>query len=746
MRSIFKVTLAGGLLLSATIAGNTQSASPPTPAEQAAGAKQQGSASEATKALKEKLFAVAVKVKTPIFEGKAVPLALQIKKAPQLTQSLAGADVSIAGVSAQGYSQYVTHNGKKIGQAVLTRLTKDERFVELNAENFTSQFDVDDDAIDPAEILEINGNEAELVAALKKLNAEEPEEDEEDKKEKDEEEGEGSNKNGGSGASDGKSENELASAYKTPERREADEEDEEPEEINITEEGCQPVYDKAQNVVTVYNKTQTLKGGVVVKDGTCEPSGKTFTVQKQYGTCPDLVDVEGRKAQPQFQAYYLNDAKERTDLEQCQVDEDMTFKITEKESCPVEVDIEAKTATIITSLVYTDRNNTERTARGCEPSTSLEPLPLTLNTQACSIKHDFAAGQSKEMGTWTYTKNDVTYQASACIDTGNTFPHNKVFKQNGVDVCKVLINMDTQVAIPQERTQITVAGVRQFIDECKPNQSASKDIRATTDTCENPATFTHDLDAGVSYGMERFYYENPDRVYVTDCLQGAATYTHGVKITSWKYNDEELTAQPLSTVSITVAGKEHTIVADALLGGAPEVPYAALEDETVENTAARYYEACNSFVPTSVRKVYERPDGTKHYVAAGEGAPIAEGDKCVREVETVERWFKTVANKGGWVASASVENIHGTRVQIPGGYGSWVSEEDGPYRRPQLVRKNSPTVCAPGSMNLKNYNEIVQRTRITEPDGDISFTDWVRLTEKETDTTYAYEKDPGNGC
>ncbi len=745
----FKVILGATLLSLAVPAsvGIAQTAGIPTPAETDALSASQttnslenqaGKTAQAgdQKKLTENLFSVGVAEQLELEKGKAIETPLVFRSQPKVDEP-----VSIEGVTIDGYSSYATYNGKVIGQTVITSLKKDGMIVDLDAQDFSSQYNMDTPKIEPEQEISIKGNEAALVRALKTLNGEdageEKEEEEEEKEEVQEKSDGGSSAINSSGAND-----DATNGYQTPERRNVADP---AEEIKITEEGCQPVYDSVQNVVKGQNKTQTFKDGVLVSETACEPSGVTYTVQKQYGTCPDIVDVPGRSAQPQFQAYYLDDVKVRKDLGECQPDLNQTFEITEKDNCPINVDLIARTATVASSLVYTDRNNTERTARACEPSQTLDPLPLVLNTQVCSLKHDFGAGRSDEMGTWTYTKGGVTYQASDCINTGNVFPHNKVFKENGVDVCPVLINMDTKAAIPQSRTQITVAGSKKFIDECKPDQSASKDIRATTDTCSNPATFKHDLSAGVSYGMERFYYDNPGRVYVTECLQGETSYNHDVEITSWKYDDEQLKAQPLSTVSITVDGTKYTIVSDILLGGAREIAYAALEDETVENTAARYYEACNSFVPTSIRKVYERPDGTKHYVAAGEGAPIAEGDKCVREVETVERWFKTTTTTSPWTSSASMENVNGVRVTVPTGYGTRVFESDGPYSAPQVKRKNNEALCSDGQLTITNYTETAQRTRITEPGGEVSYTQWVRLRE-QTKKIRGYDFDPRPEC
>ncbi|WP_139201453.1 hypothetical protein [Pseudovibrio axinellae] len=626
------------MLLTSTAAGFSQTAAPPAPASQAAGAGQQGpGAAQATAALREKLFAVAVKQTTPIFEGKAVELALQIKKAPQFTAGVNKDEVSVAGVSAEGFSQYVMHDGQKIGQAVLTRLTKGERFVELNAQNFSSQFDVEEDVIDPEETLDVSGNEEELIAALKKLNAQgEPEEDKEKDKEEDEEKYEDVEReeNGGSGSGSDSSkggETPGQSGYETPERKEVEEKDapeEDREEIRVTFEGCSPVIDRNQGQVRVQSKTQTLKKGIVVEESACSDSGTNFSIQKSGASCDDKIDVTARIAKPQYLEYYINSQQERIQLSDCQPDPDTTFSITEDASCPIDIDLDAGMAYIETSLVYTDGNNNLQSVRSCERSEFYQPIKMAQVTDGCNIRHDFGNSLSTEMAMWIYQKDEQFFQASPCTVTENTYPHEKVFKKNGVDICQTMVDLSGRRAIPQYRTQITVNGAAQYIDQCTPDSNASVEIKSTTEGCINPAEFNHDIAAGISYGLERHYYENPNRFYVSSCQQGGTSYTHNVELSSWKYDDEKKIAQPLSDVSINVSGQVYPLASNMLLPGAPEIAYTSLGEESEQKPGGRYFEGCYAFIPTRLTDVFERPDGTRHEVSLGAGAPYEEGYQC----------------------------------------------------------------------------------------------------------------------
>ncbi|WP_206599955.1 hypothetical protein, partial [Pseudovibrio sp. W74] len=511
-----------------------------------------------------------------------------------------------------------------------------------NAENFSSQFDVEEDVINPEETLDVSGNEEELIAALTKLNMqEEPKEDKEkeDKEEDEKYEDVARNENGGSGSSSdssGGGDTPGQSGYETPERKEVEAEEapeEDPEEVRLTFDGCSPVIDRNQGQVRVQSKTQTLKKGVVVEESACSDSGTNFTIQKSAATCDDKIDVNARIAKPQYLEYYINSKQERIQLSDCQPDPDTTFSITEDDSCPIDIDLEAGMAYIETQMVYTDGNNNLQTVRTCERSDFYQPIKMAQVTDGCNVRHDFGNKLSTEMAMWIYEKDDQFYQASPCTVTENTFPHEKVFKKNGVDICQIMVDLTGRRAIPQYRTEIVVSGAAQYIDQCTPDSTASIEIKSTTEGCINPAEFNHDIAAGVSYGLERFYYENPNRVYVSACQQSGTAYVHNVEVSSWKHDDEKKVAQPLSDVSINVAGQVYPLASNMLLPGAPEVAYTKMETESEQVASGRYFEGCYAFIPTKLTDVFERPDSTRLEVPLGDGEVFEEGYQCKPTIE-----------------------------------------------------------------------------------------------------------------
>lgn len=594
---------------------------------------------DAAKKIREDLFAVATKERTKIFEDRAVPMSLVFKKLSTLSEN-----VSVEGVTAEGYMRYVTVNGRKIGQAVISKLRKADKSVDLDAQTFTSQFDlkINESELAPEKVIDVDGNEAELVAALKQLNSElaEEEEEEDGQRPRPDQNTTGSNnRNAASAAQGGGSNGDMAnqpqdSGYKTPERSQA-----EPEptiEVRTTTQGCDLVVDAASNVVREQSKAQTFKDGIMVEETACLDSGKTFPIKKSYLTCGDTVDIAGRRAQPQYISYFDDASGVRQELSDCQPDPEQVFEIVEAETCPISIDLIAGVATVNTKLVYTGNNNKQTQVRDCMASETLDPIPMEQDFAACSIKHDFPAGKSTALATWIYQKDGNYFQASPCIETKQTYNHQKVYKQGGVDVCPVLLNVGSQYATPQYRTKIDIGGEALFIDECKPDVSGNIAFKATPDTCENPENFQHDLAAGVSYGLQRYYYNNPDRIYVTDCEYGGPTYQHAVRPTGWKHNDEALSSQALSTVSIVVKGSRYVIAEDVLLGGEPSVPYAKSAPEDVPLQGSKTHEGCNVYQQTEQKQYFTRPDQTIYEVIWGKGVAQDLGDMCER-------------TKDGWV-------------------------------------------------------------------------------------------------
>ncbi len=148
-----------------------------------------------------------------------------------------------------------------------------------------------------------------------------------------------------------------------------------------------------------------------------------------------------------------------------------------------------------------------------------------------------------------------------------------------------------------------------------------------------PNDFIHDFAAGYSFGLQRFYYNNPDRNYVGSCEKGDKTFEHNVQTTSWVNSDSKLKAKPRSDVWIRVEGSNHTIASNTLLPNAEFVAYNLIKEEEVARAGDATFNGCIKTTPSSLMKTYERPDGSEYVKNAGAGAGV-DKDVCVRKTET----------------------------------------------------------------------------------------------------------------
>ncbi|KZL03910.1 hypothetical protein PsAD14_05687 [Pseudovibrio sp. Ad14] len=263
--------------------------------------------------------------------------------------------------------------------------------------------------------------------------------------------------------------------------------------------------------------------------------------------------------------------------------------------------------------------------------------------------------------------------------------------------------------------------------QCKP----------TIEGCISPADFTHDFTAGVSTGLERFYYTNPDRIYVGSCQKSDTNYTHIAETSSWKYDDPKRKARPLSDVSIRVDGLSYTIATKKLLPGAQYVAYKKKSVEEDEDTSERYYDGCNAMVPVKRKQAYERPDGSKHYVAVSDGTPVNEGDRCTYQQEIEERWVSVsfTSNRASW---GYLEDKDKNRA-----YSNDGPHRNGPYTATGAKRSNR---CNTATFTATNLFKTYTRDKKTNPAGEVFYSKWKTVSQRNTSNTVTSRGDGGEEC
>lgn len=534
-----------------------------------------------------------------------------------------GADSKLTeGVTAKAYARYVKVEEQKVGQLVLSGVEKDGRAEALNSDDFVAQFALENDPrLDPEAPITIEGDQSELIAALKRL-AVAGDEETASKKEVEE---------AGIGASDGAvasnaASNPDAGSYTTPGALELD--DTPKTSTRITAEGCKMRIDLDQLQAIQQTRMATTTDGET-SYGTCADGEERYKINKSYSACSYIEDLDARTATASFIYYYTDGSGNRVEHGDCQPDPEARFDIVEdSEACRVTLDYDAGSVITNAKLVYTNQSGRKVEVRDCRPSEQIAPAPMTATAEGCDIRDDFNAGVSYQRHKYVYELNGVSY-STACTDSGTQYKHETIYKTDGGDyVCTPLVNSKDKSVTLQSRVRILVNGLEQFRTACTPD-TTSMEVMATTEGCEDPAYWTHSMSAGQSYGSERYYYFYDDKQeFITDCQKSDQVYTHQVEITGWQPHDDQLFAYALSTVYIdgTPQGR-YNIKTSEVLPGTAQTPYT-YDGESTAPTSDITYEDCTKYQGQDLVKNYTRPDGTKYSLVAGEADPVSLGDVC----------------------------------------------------------------------------------------------------------------------
>ena len=538
----------------------------------------------------------------------------------------------------KGHARTVEYEGRLIGQIVVASVAAGESEVAIEGDPLAAQFDLEEAVIEKDREVLLKGDLAALLAALEELAA--ATEGGEGVLQRIEIEGPGQAPSA-SGQVEG---NELAGQYRTPERQERKPDPE--VTARVTAEGCQVRVDMAQLVAIQQSKTVTMEDGVPKQESACSDSSVRYPLQKDYAGCPDDVDLPSRSARPQFRWYYAEGENgPRRTVGECLPDEDAEFAIVEDHApCSVETDFANERAVPRAVLVYENRENRRVIARDCAPSQSRGPVDMYRDPAGCRIAHDFANGRSERYAAWRYVLGGVTYQASACAGTEEYFTHETVYRDSAdAWICPRVAK--GSAVILQSRVRITVDGEARYIRECVPD-TAGTEVSSTTEGCDDPSEWTHDLTAGVSYGQERFYFvHNGKREYVTDCVDSDVTYIHDVTVAGYRHHDDRRFSHALSKVTIEAPSGEHVIVDGVVLPGAPQVPYEWLREALVP-AGAPSYSGCEKTEPRDRIECWRRPsvapppetmargdcDGSEYRRTLGPGEAVVTADVCTAQV------------------------------------------------------------------------------------------------------------------
>ena len=589
---------------------------------------------------------------TELPENEPVALDLGLVDVPGVSKNLT------EGVTANAYARFVSVDDMKIGQLVLSSVEKNSRVEALNSDNFVAQFDIEQPSLDPSLPISVEGNQAELKAALERLASLQEEEEKEEKEEEIADSGVGAS-SGSVGSNAGS--NPDASGYSTPSALDVGKEP--VISSNITTDGCKIRTDLDQLQAIQQTRVVTTTDGTP-EYGECADGSERFKNNQSYAVCPYDENTETMKATAQFMYYYTDGGGNRKEIGDCQPDAEKIYDIVEdRNACNVYLDYVNLQAVPQGKLVYTNHNGKVVPVADCAASIEVEPVPLVETTEGCDIRDDFLANKSYGRSKYIYTLDGQDWDTS-CQDNDEEYPHSTIYKTaNGDQVCEPIINRDTGKVTLQSRVMINVNGFELYRTPCTPDTSA-KDIQSTTAGCEDPSKWTHNISASQSIGQERFYYLlDGKQEPVTECQDNGVIYLHQQEITGYQRHDDKLFAYRLVTVYIegveTLTGR-YNVLTSQVLPGDPQIPYSYVGKGPAVN-GETFYEECTRFDERDEVETYKRPDDTTHKVIVGDATPLNLGDKCNLEVtwSDVTQWY--------WQNPGVYTNTNYCGISIAGG-------------------------------------------------------------------------------
>ena len=392
-------------------------------------------------------------------------------------------------------------------------------------------------------------------------------------------------------------------------------------------------------------KKQTYRNSVKIAETECRDSAELadrFAFEKSYSACEIVTDTDTLTATTYYKWIYTDHQGNQkiatgapgADGQNCVADADRTYAITEDhDSCTHHVDYNELEVTPRARLVYRTQDGRVHQVRGCETSSSRESVDLVKRTDLCTKEHDISAGKSYQLEMHTYSIGGLTYQADTCKKTQITYSHEKHYAD-----CDPVIDRSNSRVTRQYQTRIRVDGVYEYVVSicaADPN-SARIPIQSTTDGCNDPEFWIHDISAGITYGLERLYYIETGssiRTYVTpNCIASETTYRHDVETVGYQNHDDEKFSYALSRVSISTDDGVHVIRQSEVLPGSPKIDY--ILDRTVDlppterKAGDRTYEGCNAFDRTDRTEVHTRPDDTEFSLVIGDGDPTGPTNVC----------------------------------------------------------------------------------------------------------------------
>jgi len=393
-------------------------------------------------------------------------------------------------------------------------------------------------------------------------------------------------------------------------------------------EDCEPRIDEVQERVYLQNCTIQKTNGNETSRGQCEDTLRSFELKKDYNGegCVDYVNHVERKAYDRYRKYWVDGRGERHYVgETLYIEDDKPRPfIEEKGNCSAHLDLETMQAHPQVETVYYGRGNARVVVASCHKDLSLNPVSIEETTQGCEPLHNLEAKTSTERKRGVYQIGDIDYQAFACRNSGDPLPHEFDISAP----CKGVKNMCTKEIMPMGKRFVTLRdGTKHKIgDECEPFGEALE-LEFTTEGCEG---FKHDVEAGKSYALGKWFYTYRNRPQVVSkCVAGSKIYNHKTEVKGYEHDDDHKISYDKQHIWIETESGDVTVEHRKVRYDLAGTPYQFKEDRISQSQLREaYFDGCYRFTPQDKFKVFDRVDNSEFLAFLNTSADKKSSNMC----------------------------------------------------------------------------------------------------------------------
>ncbi len=485
-----------------------------------------------------------------------------------------------------------------------------------------------------------------------------------------------------------------------------------PEPANIsvqsTREGCVPKVDLDNLRVIITEKSLVYEDDKLTSESPCEDTLFILPILKNFQCtdCHDLLVMDVMKAYATFQPYWLGEDGLRHEEGGVMKDISQSFAITKHWDCPRDIDLNTMKAHAQSRLVYLDRENRLIEARMCQRDSEQKTLDITWSHRDCTPTHDFLQNRSKLKRRAQYIEKNQIHVVMPCSEYGLWLNH------TWVD-CDKDLNWQFHEAVSMARRMLLIEDQEiPVLENCEPH-GASMPLMSTREGCVGE--YVHDFEGGKSYIKKRWYYDDGEEHFITDCIQSDDIIPHQTYITGYEHDDKLHQSVPKMALFIEdIIGKidlvrDHHHLEDAL-------PHTYV-DEKILAQASRV-EGCYRVTPQVKVKCYKRPDNSYYDVEVGTG-PEVRVDQCFRRDETRQVWDHS--ERYFLETSTLIERVTASNVSVYLSRAQSVCDE---WQKYFHVDDGLPHQ-GNQHYSVKRYYRMEKRTETTYPDSHKTYTPWI---------------------